>query len=112
MQNEAQYDLDRKAAKISALSSNNLDKYEYLTDEDLDFKPSAIDQTKFEYSPLGKTFNEGLDEDNQKEALFRRLKNIGKAQKNLICGNDNESIYYKPRLQFDSKDGEDKDKKT
>ena len=35
MQNEAQHDLDRKAAKISALSSNNLDKYEYLTGEDL-----------------------------------------------------------------------------
>ena len=35
MQNEAQYDLDRKATKISALSSNNLDKYEYLTGEDL-----------------------------------------------------------------------------
>ena len=31
MQNEAQYDLDRKAAKISALSSKNLEKYEYLT---------------------------------------------------------------------------------
>ena len=31
MQNEAQYDLDRKPAKISALLSNNLDKYEYLT---------------------------------------------------------------------------------
>ena len=36
LRNEAQYDLDRKAAKISALSSNNLDKYEYLTGEDLD----------------------------------------------------------------------------
>ena len=35
MQNEAQYDLDRKAAKISALSSKNLEKYEYLTGEDL-----------------------------------------------------------------------------
>ena len=33
MQNEAQYDLDRKADKISALSSNNLDKYEYLNGE-------------------------------------------------------------------------------
>ena len=31
MQNEAQYDLDRKADKLSALSSDNLDKYEYLT---------------------------------------------------------------------------------
>ena len=36
MQNEAQYDLDGKAVKISELSSNNLDKYEYLTGEDLD----------------------------------------------------------------------------
>ena len=35
MQNEAQYDLDRKAAKISVLCSNNLDKYEHLTGEDL-----------------------------------------------------------------------------
>ena len=50
IQNEAQYNLDRKAAKISALSSNNLDKYEYLTGEDLGLKPSSIEQTKFEYS--------------------------------------------------------------
>ena len=35
-QNEAQYDLDRKVAKISALPSENLGKYEYLTGEDLD----------------------------------------------------------------------------
>ena len=60
MQNEAQYDLTRKVAKISALSSNNLDKYEYLTGEDLDLKPSTIEQVRFEYSPLGKFFNKGL----------------------------------------------------
>ena len=54
MQNEAQYDLDRKAAKISALSSNNLYKYEYLTGEELGLKPSTVEQAKFEYSPLGK----------------------------------------------------------
>ena len=76
MQNEAQYDLDRKAAKISALSSNNLDKYEYLTGEDLGLKPSTIEQTKFEYTPLGKIFNEGLSKDDQKEGLFKRWKNI------------------------------------
>ena len=63
-QNEAQYDLDREAAKISALSSNNLDKYEYLTGEDLDIKPSTVEQTKFEYSPLGKSSNKGLIEEN------------------------------------------------
>ena len=76
MQNEAQYDLDRKAAKISALPSNNLDKYEYLTGEDLGLKPSTIEQAKFEYSPLGKIFNKGLDKDDKKEGLFKRLKNI------------------------------------
>ena len=48
MQNEAQYDLNGKAAKISALSSNNLDKYEYLTSKDLSLKPSIVEQTKFE----------------------------------------------------------------
>ena len=53
-QNEAQYDLDREAVKISAFSSNNLDKYEYLTGEDLDPKPSTVEQAEFEYSPLGK----------------------------------------------------------
>ena len=76
MQNEAQYDLDRKAAKIFALSSNNLDKYEYLTGEDLGLKPSTVEQTKFEYSPLGKIFNKGLSEDDKKEGLFKRLENI------------------------------------
>ena len=54
MQNEAQYDLDRNVTKISALNSNNLDKYEYLTGEDLSLKLSTVEQAKFEYSPLGK----------------------------------------------------------
>ena len=68
--------MGRKAAKISALYSNNLDKYQYLTGEDLGLKPSNIEQTKFEYSPLGKIFNKGLSEDDKKEGLFKRLKNI------------------------------------
>ena len=57
IQNDAQYGLDRTAAKIFALSSNNLDKHEYLTGEDLDLKPSAVEQAIFEYSPLGQIFN-------------------------------------------------------
>ena len=76
MQNEAQYDLDREAAKISAISSNNLDKYEYLTGEDLGVKPNSIEQAKFEYSPFGKSFKKGLDKDDKKEGLFKRLENI------------------------------------
>ena len=111
MQNEAQYDLDRKAAKISALSSNNLDKYEYLTGKDLGLKPNTIEQARFEYSPLGKIFNKGLDKDDQKEGLFKRLKNIENAQKDLIRGNDEESIYYTPRSQFDSEHDKDEDQK-
>ena len=75
MQNEVQYNLDRKAGKIFALFSNNLDKYEYLTGEDLGLKPSTVEQVKFEYSPLGKIFNKGLDESDQKEGLFKRQQN-------------------------------------
>ena len=58
------------------MSSNILDKYKYLTGEDLGLKPSTVEQAKFEYSPLGKIFNKGLDKDDQKEGLFKKLKNI------------------------------------
>ena len=76
MQIEGQFDLDRKAAKISALSSNKLDKYEYLTGEDLCLKQSTIiKQAKFANSPLVEIFNKGLSEDDKKEGLFKRLKN-------------------------------------
>ena len=75
-QNEVQYDLDRKAAKISSLSSKNLDKYELLTGEDLGLKPSTVEQAKFEYSPLGKVFNKGLDKEDKKEGLFKKFENI------------------------------------
>ena len=84
LQNEAQYHLDRKAAKISALFSNNMGTYEYLTGEDLGLKPSTIEQTKCEYFPLGKIFNKGFDEDNKKEGLFGRLKNFENAQRNKV----------------------------
>ena len=53
-----------------------MDKYEYLTGEDLGLKPSNIEQAKFEYSPLGKIFNKGLSKDDKKEGLFKRLENI------------------------------------
>ena len=51
-------------------------------------KPSTIEQTKFEYSPLGKIFNKGLDKDDKKEGLFKRFKNIENVQKGLIDGNN------------------------
>ena len=83
-QNQSQYDLDRKAAKISALSSNNLEKYELLTGEDLGVKPSTIEQTKFEYSPLGKIFNKGLSEEDKTEGILKGLKNIKDKNEELI----------------------------
>ena len=66
------------------MSSNNLDKYELLTGEDLGLKPSTVEEGKFEYSPLGKIFNEGLSEDDKKEGLFKRLENIKDKSKELI----------------------------
>ena len=60
-QNQADYDLYRQNAKISALSSGKLDKYEYLAGEDLGYKPDPAQKAKFEYSPLGKLFTKGLD---------------------------------------------------
>ena len=53
-----QYDINREAAKISALSSGKLDKYEYLTGEEIlpSNQQQIIQQAKFTYSPLGKAF--------------------------------------------------------
>ena len=62
--NQARYDLDREAAKISALSSKELDKYEYFSGEDLGPKPRVVGKVKFEYSPLGKVFNKGLEKED------------------------------------------------
>ena len=47
-----------------------------MTGEDLDLKPSTVAQEKLEYSPFGKRFNKGLSEDDKKEGLFKRIKNI------------------------------------
>ena len=69
--NNAQYDLDRMNAEISAYSSGDL-----LNIKDLGYKPDALEQAKFEYSPLGKAFTDGLDKSDRKKGLLKRLKNI------------------------------------
>ena len=53
-----QYDINREAAKISALSSGKIDKYEYLTGEEIlpSNQQQIIEQATFTYSPLGKVF--------------------------------------------------------
>ena len=69
-----QYDINREAAKISALSSGKLHKYEYLTGEDLlpSNQQKIIEQTKFTYSPLGKAFDKQVKttEDQRKSRLM------------------------------------------
>ena len=69
--NQAQYNLDRKAAKISAVSSGELEKYEYLTGEYLGYKPGVVEQAKFEYSPLGKIFIKGLEQKDKKNDSWK-----------------------------------------
>ena len=57
-----QYDIKRKAAKISALSSGKIDKYEYLTGEEIlpSDQSRIIEQAKFTYSPLSKAFEKQI----------------------------------------------------
>ena len=78
--NKTQYDLDREVAKISALSGEELEKYEHLTGEDLGYKPDVIQNTKFEYSPLGNVFNKGLDESDKKRRSFEKSEKTLKAK--------------------------------
>ena len=65
--------MDRQNAKASAQSSGELEIYEYLTGEDLGYKPDVVQKAKFEDSPLGQVFNKGLDTSDKKEGLFKRL---------------------------------------
>ena len=57
-----QYNINREAAKISALSSNKIGKYEYLTGEEIlpSNQKQIIEQAKFTYSPLGKAFEKQI----------------------------------------------------
>ena len=105
--NNAQYNLDIMNAEISAYSSGDLPKYEYLTKKDLNYKPNAFEQAKLEYSPLGKIFIDGLDKSNKKEGLLKRLKNIEHKSNNQLLAlkdinrpaikgrNDNDNDYKK-----------------
>ena len=71
-------------AEISAYSSGDLPKYEYLTKKDLGYKPDALEQVKFEYSPLGKVFTDGLNKSDRNECLLKRLKNIEDKSNNQL----------------------------
>ena len=77
--NVNQYKADRMNTEISAFSSGDLNKYEFLTRKDLKYDPNALDKARFEFSPLGQTFNTGLDKNAQgyqEEGVMKLLKDI------------------------------------
>ena len=85
-----QYDLDRMNAEISAYSSGDLPRYEYLTKKNLGYKPDAVEKVKSECIPIGKVFTDGLSKEDKskKVGLFKRLKNI---EDNLVEVDDNDN---------------------
>ena len=88
-----QYDNNREAAKISALSSGKIDKYEYLTGEEIlpSNQQQIIQQPTFSYSPLGKTL----------EKQIKTIKDQGKKQVKAIQDNKqtvNKDDDYKDKL--------------
>ena len=71
--------VDRLNAEISAFSSGDLNKYEFLKRIDLNYKPNALDKGRFEFSPLGKTFSTRLDktiQGYQEEGIIKLLRDI------------------------------------
>ena len=95
--NQAQYKLDRGAAIISALSSKELDKCEYLTGEDLGYKPGVVEKVKFEYSPLGEALN-----NKTKSKTDKRDKVVNKdtQSKNLFYNSYQSSVKLKDISDF------------
>ena len=101
--NNVQYDLDRMNAEISAYSSGDLPKYEYLAKKDLGYKPDALEEVKFEYSPISKVFTDGLakEDKSKKVGLFKRLENI---EDDLVEADDNDNKVGIFRIIKDIKD--------
>ena len=71
-----QNDINREAAKISASSSGKIDKYEYLTGEEIlpSYQQQIIEQAKFTYSPLGKAFEKQINTIEDQEIKPRETK--------------------------------------
>ena len=101
--NNVQYDLDRMNAEILAYSSGDLPKYEYLTKKDLGYKLDAVEKVKFEYSPIGEVFPDGLSKEDKSKnvGLFKQFKNI---EDNLVEVDDNDDKVGVFRIIKDIKD--------
>ena len=99
-----QYDFNREAAKISALSSGKIDKYEYLTGEEIlpSNQNQIIEQAKFTYSSLGTTFEKQtktIEDQGQKQ--IKAIESNKKQLTNKIADdNKNELLISKEREIF------------
>ena len=105
--NTNQYKVDRLNAEISAFSSGDLNKYEFLTRKDLKYKPNALYKAKFEFSPLGKAFSMGLDktaDGYQEEGVIKLLKDI----RDGIAGNVIRPNRLNNRPNNDNNNGDDR----
>ena len=97
--NVNQYKVDRLNAEISAFSSDDLNKYEFLTRKYLKYKPNAPDKARFEFSPLGQTFSTGLDKTDQnykKEGVIKLLKDIRDSLEGYNRPNDDRNDDNRP----------------
>ena len=103
--NVNQYKVDRLNAEISAFSSGDLNKYEFLKRIDLNYKLNVLDKARFEFSPLGQTFNTGLD----KNAQSYQEEGIIKLQKDIRDGLAGGITPRAPRVPRESDDGDDDD---
>ena len=96
-----QYDINREAAKILALSSGKIHKCEYLTGEDIlpSNQQQIIEQARFTYSPLGKSFEKqikAIEDQGQKQVeALESLKT--KEQTKSITYDDDESLEQKEK---------------
>ena len=92
--NKDQYDLDREAAKTSALSSGELEKYEYLTGEDLGYKPKVLEKVKFQYSPLGEALK------NNAKTKTDKIVKKDKKDKHLVYNQQHSFAKFKDISDF------------
>ena len=90
-----QYGINREAAKISALSSNKIGKYEYLTGEEIlpSNQKQIIEQAKFTYSPLGKAFEKQIKTiEDQGQKQIKAIQDQGQVKTIKIYIYDNKDI--------------------
>ena len=93
-----QHDINREAAKISALSSGKIHKYEYLTGEDIVPSNQVIEQAKFTYSPLGKAFEKQIKTiEDQGEKQIKAIEDQGQVKTIKKYGYDAEDNQSKKK---------------